>query len=192
MNRRVLLLSISLLPVMIASGMIYSVLPIYLNQELGAGKVQVGTLFTLGALTGTLTSLGIGRLADRIGKVPLILFSQICFSAVMVMYSFINSYIFAYPIHIFEGFAWASLGVSAPALIADLSRKGERGEAMGIYNTFWGLGWVIGPILGGGLAELFGFRFMLRVSFLMIMLGLALSLILIKGSIMQASEMSEL
>ncbi len=175
MNRKVVAFCLSLLPLMISSGMVYSVLPIYISDELKASDFAVGLLFTIGALTGVFTSILIGRISDRFGRKPLILLSQIAFAMVMLTYSFISYYIYAIPIHILEGFAWATIGTVAPAYIADLAGREERGESMGIYNTVWSLGWVVGPILGGFLAEFFGFRLMLRFAFLMIILGLILT-----------------
>ena len=175
MNKRVVVFCMSLLPLMISSGMVYSVLPIYISEELKADKIIVGTLFTIGALTGTLTSVLVGKLSDRFGRKPLIMCSQIAFALVMLLYSLINYYVYAFPIHVLEGFAWATIGTVAPAYISDLARKDERGESMGVYSTVWNFGWVIGPILGGTLAELFGFRLMLRVAFLMILAGLVIS-----------------
>lgn len=172
MNKRVVAFCASLLPLMISSGMVYSVLPIYISDELKASRIIVGMLFTVGALTGVFTSILIGKISDRFGRRPLILLSQIAFAIGMLMYSIINQYIYAFLIHVLEGFAWAAIGTVAPAYIADLSRKDERGKSMGVYNTVWSLGWVIGPILGGFLAELFGFRLMLRFAFLMIVVGL--------------------
>jgi len=174
MNRRVVAFCVSLLPLMISSGMVYSILPIYLVKDLGANEFYVGFLFTIGALSGVFTSIAVGRLSDRVGRRPLIMLSQIAFAIVMLVYSTINYYIYAVPIHILEGFAWATIGTVAPAYIADLAGKDERGESMGIYNTVWSLGWVVGPILGGFLAEHFGFRFMLRFAFLTILLGIVL------------------
>ncbi len=175
MNRKVVAFCVSLLPLMISSGMVYSILPIYISNELKASEVAVGFLFTIGALTGVFTSILIGRLSDRLGRRPLILLSQIAFAMVMLTYSFINYYLYAIPIHVLEGFAWATIGTVAPAYIADLAGREERGESMGIYNTVWSMGWVVGPILGGFLAEIFGFRLMLRVAFLMIVSGLILT-----------------
>lgn len=175
MDKKVVSFSLSLLPMMVSSGMFYSVLSIYISEELKANKMQIGMLFTIGALTGVLTSILLGKAADRFGKKPLVILAQVLFAIVMLSYSLITHYIYAFPIHIVEGFAWAMIGASAPALIADLAKKGERGEAMGIYNTVWSLGWVIGPFLGGSLAELFGFRFMLTASFVMILAGIVLS-----------------
>jgi MFS family permease len=171
---------ISLLPMMVSSGMIYSVLPIYLSDELGANKVIVGSLFTIGALVGTLNSLLAGKIADKYGKKPLVIISQAFFAVMMLGYSMISEYIYAYPLHIIEGFAWSTIGVSAPALIADITTKGERGMAMGTYGTIMNLGWVIGPVFGGTLAEIFGFRVMLRLSTILIIFGIILSYISIE------------
>lgn len=179
--KRVYALCVSLLPLMISSGMIYSVLPIYIANDLRAGEMQVGMLFTAGAATGAISSIFLGKLADKIDRKVLVFTSQIIFAAVMLLYSIINYYIYAYPIHILEGFAWAMISVSTPALIADIA-KDKKGEAMGIYNTTWNLGWVIGPFFGGTLAQLYGFRLTLRISFLMILVGLILTHFLVKES----------
>ena len=177
--RKIYLLSASLLPLMISSGMIYSILPLYLSKELGAAEMQVGFLFTIGAATGAVASILLGRIADKIGRKPLVITSQILFAIVMLLYSSINYYIHAIPIHVIEGFAWAMVATAAPALVADLAGKERRGEAIGVYNTAWNLGWVIGPFLGGTLAHVYGFRMTFKLSFLMIIFGALLTLLLI-------------
>ncbi|HDN74230.1 MFS transporter [Archaeoglobales archaeon ex4484_92] len=177
--RKIYLFSISLLPLMTSSGMIYSVLPLYLSKELGAQEMQVGMLFTVGAATGASASIILGKIADKIGRKPLVIFSQSFFALVMLLYSSINSYIYAFPIHVIEGFAWAMIATAAPALVADLAGRNRRGEAIGIYNTTWNLGWVVGPFLGGTLAHLYGFRLTFKLSFLMIAIGTVLTFLLV-------------
>ncbi|AGK61869.1 hypothetical protein Asulf_01903 [Archaeoglobus sulfaticallidus PM70-1] len=173
--RKIYALSFSLLPLMISTGMIYSILPIYISKELGAEEIHVGLLFTTGAVTGAIVSILLGKVSDRFGRKPLILLSQFLFAITMLLYSTINHYIYAFPIHALEGFAWATASTSAPALVADFSDIKNRGEAMGVYNTAWNLGWVIGPLLGGTLAQVYGFRIMLRFSFIMIIFGMVLT-----------------
>ena len=124
--KKTVLLSATLLPLMISSGMVYSVLPIYISEELGASRLEVGGIFTLGATVGLVTSYLLGKTADKIGKKPIILLSQIGFAFVMLSYSLIHDRNYAYFIQIFEGLSWTMLGVSAPALIADITEKGER------------------------------------------------------------------
>jgi MFS family permease len=49
-----------------------------------------------------------------------------------------------------------------------------------MYNTVWNIGWIVGPILGGVLAQLIGFRMMFIICSALILLGLALTLLLVK------------
>ena len=51
---------------------------------------------------------------------------------------------------------------------------------MGIYSTSWSTGWVLGPITGGALSQFYGFRVMLRVSFLMLIFGLVATYLILK------------
>ena len=114
--KKTVILSLTLLPMMISSGMVYSVLPIYIAEELKATKTEVGSIFTLGALSGLVTAYIFGKIADRIGRKPLILTAQIGFAMVMLFYSLISQKTFAYFIQILEGMSWAMLGVAAPEI----------------------------------------------------------------------------
>jgi MFS family permease len=73
-----------------------------------------------------------------------------------------------------EGATWAALGTVVPALIADLASERERGAFMGVYNQTWYLGWAIGPLLGGFLADSIGFRWTFVVCAVTIAVGLTL------------------
>ena len=50
---------------------------------------------------------------------------------------------------------------------------------MGIYNSTWNLGWIIGPSLGGFLSDQIGFRMTFVISVLIIATGLAISAFLL-------------
>ncbi len=57
-----------------------------------------------------------------------------------------------------EGAAWAGEGAAATALIGDFTAYNTRGIGLGLYGTTGYLGWMVGPISGGALAEAAGFR----------------------------------
>ncbi|MDI6632628.1 MAG: hypothetical protein QME13_09365, partial [Thermoanaerobacteraceae bacterium] len=63
MDKRLYAFCLAILPVMVCSGMVYSVLALYF-AELGASTSQIGLIYTTGALTGALFSPLLGRLAD--------------------------------------------------------------------------------------------------------------------------------
>ena len=180
MSKRLYLLCASLLPLMICTGMIYSIFSLYV-EDLGATRSQIGILFTASAAVGAVSAPLFGRLSDKLRRrKPVISFSMLAFLVIFVVYALSNSYIEIFPAHALEGAAWAALGAVTPAFIADITPERERGKAMGIYNTTWNLGWIIGPVLGGFLAESFGFKLCFLVCSLMLLFGLILVVLFVE------------
>jgi MFS family permease len=173
MEKQVYLLCGALLPTMICSGIIYSIFALYVSQ-LGASVTQIGTIYTLGAVAGLVIAPFVGRLSDRYGRRPIILFCLASLAGVFFLYALATSYLTILPVQALEGATWAALGTVVPALVADLATERERGAYMGIYNQTWYLGWAVGPVLGGFLADLIGFRWTFIVCTATIIAGLAL------------------
>ncbi|MGO0123259.1 MFS transporter [Desulfothermobacter acidiphilus] len=156
-HRHLYLFSLAVLPVMICSGMVYSVLALYFSH-LGASTGEIGLIYTTGAATGALSGPYLGRLADRYGRKPVILGAMIGFLAIFLGYASMRQVGIAFLIQALEGGAWAALGTAASALVADLAPPAKRGWAMGVYDRTWFIGWIIGPSFGGFIAEHLGFR----------------------------------
>ncbi|MDN5364697.1 MAG: hypothetical protein PWQ91_1760 [Eubacteriales bacterium] len=171
MRKNLYLFSIAVLPIMICSGMVYSVLALYFSH-LGASADKIGLIYTTGAAAGAFAAPYLGRLADSRGRKPVIFGAMLLFLAVFLGYAFMRRYTTAFFIQAMEGVAWAALGAAAPALVADLASPEERGWAMGIYDRTWFIGWIIGPVFGGFIAEHLGFRTTFLVASFLLLLGL--------------------
>lgn len=181
MYRKLLyLLCASVLPLMVCSGMVYSVMSLYIRDDLGASYTQIGLVYMVGSGSGALIAPFAGRVSDRIGRRPVLLLSMIGFTAAFALYAFIGNYVEAFFVQALEGAAWAALGVSAYAFIADITPAEERGWAMGVYGRAWYVGWIAGPLLGGYLAEHVGFRLTFLAGSCLILMGLALILLYVK------------
>lgn len=172
-DKSVYLICLSVFPLMVCSGIIYSILSIYI-QSLGAAKGQIGLIYTCGAAAGAMAAPLVGALSDRVGRRAVLLGSMAVFALVFSGYALSRTYLHLFPIQVGEGVAWAALGASAVALIADTVPQERRGKAMGIYNTTWNLGWIIGPTLGGVLSDSIGFRFTFAICVLIIGGGIVL------------------
>lgn len=179
MERSVYTIYFSVFPLMICSGMIYSIFALFI-QDLGATRAETGLVFSLGSLSAAIAGPLFGKLSDRIGRKPILLISMIVFSATFILYSQARSYIDVYAIQLLEGVGWAAMGSSAVALIMDIVSDRERGEAIGIYNTTWNIGWIMGPALGGFLAEKIGFRQTFLIASILILLGFIITVKFIK------------
>jgi MFS family permease len=172
-KKDVYLLCGALLPTMICSGIIYSIFALYVSQ-LGASVAQIGMIYSTGAVAGLVIAPFIGRASDRHGRRPIVLLCLALLSVVFFLYALATSFVAILPVQALEGAVWAALGTVVPALVADLATERERGAFMGLYNQTWYLGWAIGPIVGGFLADVIGFRWTFVVCAATICAGLTL------------------
>ena len=170
-KRRLYIFCASIFPLMVCSGMVYSVLALYMS-ELGASKTEIGLIYMTGSAMGALVSPMIGRLSDRVGRKPILAASMGGFTVAFLAYSLIDKAFYAFPIQALEGATWAAMGTVASAFIADVAPAEERGWAMGVYERVWFLGWMIGPAVGGFLADHLGFKVTLLVGSVLTLFGL--------------------
>jgi MFS family permease len=130
----------------VLNGMISPLIRIYCIFKLGVNATELGLAFSLGSgLVTTLVQIPGGRLADMVGRKPLMLFSLLGVPFVIAM---------AYTSSLFE-FILASAGLvafgnlSAPAYYAwlmDLVPSAKRARTSGLINAITGVGMFMGPL----------------------------------------------
>lgn len=134
-----------------ALGMIIPVIP-YMARQYGADALQVGLLMSVYSAVQCLVSPFWGRWSDRIGRRPILLFSMICTSL-----SYLWFYLSPSLLHLFLSRAFAgAVGVSVStsfAFISDLTERENRSKNMALIGAAFGLGFVIGPLLGAVIAS---------------------------------------
>lgn len=89
-----------------------------------------------------------GHLSDRVGRRPVLLGSIAASAAGMVALGTVNSLAGLFVARAFLGVATANVAV-ASAYIADVTRPEERSRGMGLIGAAIGLGFVLGPVVGG-------------------------------------------
>jgi MFS family permease len=159
-------------PLLLCSGIVYSVLPLYISNELGASPSQLGMVYMVGAFVGFLLAPYLGKLADRHGKHKILLISMFGFGVAFAGYGLMRTLAPVYVVQALEGASWAAMGATVPALIADIVPADERGWAMGVYERTWSLGWIGGPLTGGLLAQYVGFRITFVIGAGLVVLGI--------------------
>ncbi len=133
-RKRLYILCACILPLMICTGLVYSMYSLYLAEVLGAPKSHIGLIYMVGAAMGLVSGPFLGKLSDRLGRKPVILAAMGSFTLIFILYATIRSYVVVYPIQILEGAAWVAIGATATAYIADIVAHEERGWAMGVYQ----------------------------------------------------------
>ena len=174
-------LCFSIFPLMLCSGMVYSILSLYI-VGLGATKTQIGLIFMVGSAAGAIFAPILGKMSDKIGRRPILIISMAGFLVAFFLYSMIGSFVYAFPIQALEGFTWAAMGVTVTAYIADITPEEKRGWAMGIYSRTWYMGWIAGPVLGGYMADTIGFQPTFVVGSMLVAFGFLLMLLYVKES----------
>jgi len=141
----------------IGFGIIMPVLPQLLMQIAGvdlAGAARLGG-FLLVVFAGLQFLFGtvMGNLSDRFGRRPVLLLSLVAFSLNYALMGLAPNLVWLFVGRALTGIAGA---VYAPAMayVADVSPPEKRAQGFGMIGAMFGLGFILGPALGGFLGEL--------------------------------------
>jgi DHA1 family tetracycline resistance protein-like MFS transporter len=93
-----------------------------------------------------------GRLSDRVGRRPVLLWSIGATAVGMTMLGLSGSLVLLFIARFWSGIATANIAV-AQAYIADVTPPEKRARGMGIIGMAFGLGFIIGPFVGGALGR---------------------------------------
>jgi MFS family permease len=127
---------------------------IYVVEILGGSRLLWGVSTTLAYVFGALAIAPLGRLSDRVGRKPIIgagLFLQV---ALLLSFLFFRDPLFV-AILLVAPLAYVVCN-TITTLVTDFSGERERGKAVGIQYSFLNGGGVVGPMLGGAIAEVSG------------------------------------
>jgi MFS transporter, DHA1 family, tetracycline resistance protein len=131
-------------------GMVIPVMALY-AERLGATGAQTGWLMTgYSAMQFLFTPIW-GRLSDRYGRRPLLLGSIGMTALAFLLYALAPDFRWLLVSRLFAGAATANIAI-AQAYIADVTTPEGRARGMGIIGAAFGLGFVLGPAIGGALS----------------------------------------
>lgn len=126
-------------------------LPLY-AQDLGASPLIVGLIFTSFSVFQLVSAPILGRLSDIYGRRPLLIISQLSTFAGFVVLGFANTLALIFLSRIIDGMFGSNFTV-AQAYLSDISSKKDRSKAFGIAGAAFGVGFLVGPGIGGYLAQ---------------------------------------
>jgi DHA1 family tetracycline resistance protein-like MFS transporter len=140
----------------IGFGIVMPVLP-QLLLELGAPDLATaartaGVLLVIYALLQFLCGPLIGNLSDRFGRRPVILFSLLAFGLDYLLMGIAPTIGWLFLGRAIAGIAGA-VYVPANAFVADITPPQERAKAFGTVSAAFGIGFILGPAIGGLLGE---------------------------------------
>ena len=141
----------------IVGGFNFIMLPSYAAQ-LGLSTTEVGLLYLVYGGATAISNIHFGRQADR-GRRKLLIFAGSIFGA--VSFALLLEATSLVQVVILLAALGIGLGMGSPAaaaMIADTSCASRRGETYGIFNTSRMIGVVVGPLIAGTTADMYGIR----------------------------------
>jgi MFS family permease len=142
--------------------MIVPELPSYLTS-LG-GAEHKGLIISLFTVTALLSRPFSGKLADRIGRVPVMITGSIVCFICSLFYPILTSVSAFLLLRLVHGFSTGFTPTGQAAYLSDIIPADRRGEAMGLLGTAGTLGMAAGPAIGGLSSNQFGIDFMFYCS----------------------------
>lgn len=142
--------------------MIIPELPDYLTS-LG-GEEYKGLIIALFTLTAGLSRPFSGKLADSIGRVPVMVVGSVVCVLAGFMYPLVGSVAAFLLLRFIHGFSTGFTPTGKSAYVADVVPMERRGEAMGLLGLSGSLGMAAGPALGGFIASEFTIDAMFYIS----------------------------
>lgn len=126
---------------------------LYITQKFNVGMTEAGVLLGISSLFGLVGGTIGGALTDKLGRKQLILFGLV-FSAVSTLsFGLVNEIRVLYPLMVVVGLLSSVAHPAHDAMIADILPEKQRQEGFGVLRVVGNLAWIIGPTIGGFLAN---------------------------------------
>ena len=192
MNRSLIVIILVVVLDAIGIGLIFPILPSLLEQLTGRGDVSTtyGIIVAAYAAMQFVFAPILGLLSDRIGRRPVLIVSLAGVAIDYLIMAFTPTLAVLIVGRLIAGITGASMSV-AGAYIADISDERDRAQRFSWMSAAFGVGFIVGPVLGGVLSVYF-----LRAPFLaaagLNALNLVLALTVLKESRVPSREKLDL
>ena len=133
--------------------MLFPFFSLYITQKFNVGMTQAGIILGFFSIFGMLGSMIGGALTDKFGRRSLILFGLVFSALSTLSLGLVNQFWMLFPPAVLTGLLSDVAGPAHQAMIADLLPEKQRAEGFGILRVVGNMAWILGPTLGGLIAN---------------------------------------
>lgn len=157
MNRNLPFIAVALLLWGFGEGMFFNFVPIYLDKQFLLGESQIGLILGAFGFSMAITHIPAGRLADRVGRRPLLLIAWM----LGLVSTLVMGFAVALPLYLIGLFGYGLTAFVASPLSSYVTAargKWPIGTVLSLTTATFGLGMALGPVTGGWIGDNYGMR----------------------------------
>ncbi len=137
----------------IGGTLLFPFFALYITQRFQVGMTQAGLILGLFSAFGLVGGMIGGALTDKFGRRRLILFGLVFSALSTLTLGLVNSLALLYPLAIVIGLLSDISGPAHQAMLADILPEHQRQDGFGLLRVVANLSWIIGPSIGGFMAN---------------------------------------
>ncbi len=157
MNRNLPFVASALLLWGLGEALFFNFIPIYLDRQFLLSEYQIGVVLGVFGLSMAITHIPAGRLADRLGRRPLLLIAWV----LGLVSAVVMGLALSLPLYLIGLFGYGLTAfVSSPLSSYVTAARGDWqvSTVLSLTSATFGLGMVLGPVTGGWIGDHYGMR----------------------------------
>ncbi len=137
----------------IGGTMLFPFFALYITDKFDVGMTTAGIILGIFSVFGLIGSMLGGALTDKFGRRSLILFGLVFSALSTLSLGMVESLAMLYPLSVVVGLLSSISHPAHQAMIADILPEKQRNEGFGILRVVANMSWLVGPTIGGFLAN---------------------------------------
>ena len=136
------------------------VIPLFIQDLAGHDDILsvAGQIFALTSLVGAAAGVLVGRMSDRWGAQSILTVSLFVSALFYLAEGFSTSVFMLGSLIVLSGISTGAIRPVTNALVTRVVPEADRGKAFGVVTSAGALGFALGPVSGGYIAAIWGFR----------------------------------
>lgn len=157
LDRRLITILLIVFVNIVGAAMILPILPLFAQREFHLAPQVITLLNTVFFAAQFIAGPYLGRLSDRYGRVPVLIVSQIGTVISFLMIALATNVSTLFIARLLDGITGGNM-IVAQAYVTDVTPREKRTESLGYVFAAAGVGFVLGPAVGGLLSAAWGAR----------------------------------
>lgn len=151
-------------------------------EQLGATYLELGFIGTVRSIPYAFLPVIVGYLGDRFGRPRLYLVSIFLTGAATITLASASTINEIVLVQVLLGIGFSLFWPLSEALVSEAAPVQKRTAALGLYAVAWACGFLIGPLVGGVVADIAGFQVAFLVAGIDVLITAGVSVAIIRSS----------